>query len=185
MFLNNLWALFLKCRWQDGYKPGILHIRRCYSPTFVLWMCKWKSEGVSLLGTSYPPPVCEIAVTMQLSSLWSHNISIHNHYSMELYFTQLYTPSGECRWRIFYKKKKKCRICLARPQTWPCHLAQCAESRIGWVKMRSDRILICLSPHCRHTGLEGVWGVAYQTSASDRESEREREGEKEGEKQIC
>lgn len=48
--------------------------------------------------------------------------------------------------------------------------------------MRSDRILICLSPQCRHTGVEGEWEVGYQSSTSDRKRESESErvrGEKE------
>lgn len=35
------------------------------------------------------------------------------------------------------------------------HLVEGAESRIGLVKMRSDRILICLSLLCRHTDVKG------------------------------
>lgn len=36
-----------------------------------------------------------------------------------------------------------------------CHLVEGAESRIGPAKMRSDRILICLSRLCRHTDVKG------------------------------
>lgn len=63
-----------------------------------------------------------------------------------------------------------------------CHLVEGAESRIGQVKMRSDRILICLSRLCRHTDVKGkrreevgaVWwgGGGYQAFTSDRETEK-------------
>lgn len=39
-----------------------------------------------------------------------------------------------------------------------CHLVEGAVSRIGQVKMRSDRILICLSLLCRHTDVKGKRG---------------------------
>lgn len=61
-----------------------------------------------------------------------------------------------------------------------CHLVEGAESRIGLVKMRSDRILICLSLLCRHTDVKGkrrgVWrgGTGYQALTSDRETEKKR-----------
>lgn len=54
-----------------------------------------------------------------------------------------------------------------------------AESRIGLVKMRSDRTLICLSRLCRHTDVKGKrrggvwWGCGcYQAFTSDRETEK-------------
>lgn len=57
--------------------PGILYIGAI---PVLLYFCI--REGVSLQGTSYPAPVCELAVTMWLSSFWSHNIFIHNYYPM-------------------------------------------------------------------------------------------------------
>lgn len=62
-----------------------------------------------------------------------------------------------------------------------CHLVEGAESRIGLVKMRSDRILICLSRLCRHTDVKGkrrgVWwgGSGYQAFTSDRETEKKKD----------
>lgn len=62
-----------------------------------------------------------------------------------------------------------------------CHLVEGAESRIGLVKMRSDRILICLSQLCRHTDVKGkrrvvCWGGSgYQAFMSDREAEKKEE----------
>lgn len=64
-----------------------------------------------------------------------------------------------------------------------CHLVEGAESRIGLVKMRSDRILICLSLLCRHTDVKGKrrevwwwgwgwWGSGYQAFTSDRKTEK-------------
>ena len=59
-----------------------------------------------------------------------------------------------------------------------------AESRIGLVKMRSDRILICLSRLCRHTDVKGkrrgVWrgGSGYQPFTSDREAEKKKKEER-------
>lgn len=39
---------------------------------------------------------------------------------------------------------------------------QGAESRIRAVKIRSDRILICLSLLCRHTEVKGEWGFVIR-----------------------
>lgn len=55
-----------------------------------------------------------------------------------------------------------------------CHLVEGAECRIELVKIRTDRILICLSQLCRHTDVKGKrrgmwWGAGgYQAFTSER-----------------
>lgn len=62
-----------------------------------------------------------------------------------------------------------------------CHLVEGAESRVGLVKIRTDRILICLSQLCRHIDVKGkrrgMWwgGSGYQAFTSDRVRERKKE----------
>lgn len=62
-----------------------------------------------------------------------------------------------------------------------CHLMEGAESRIGLEKIRTDRILICLSSLCRHTDVKGkrrgMWwgGTGYQAFTSDRKREKKKE----------
>lgn len=79
-----------------------------------------------------------------------------------------------------YSTKRRARLSGADHEAEACHLVEGAESRIGLVKMRSDRILICLSRSCRHTDVKGkrrgVWwgGSGYQAFTSDRETEKKR-----------
>lgn len=77
-----------------------------------------------------------------------------------------------------YFTKRRLRLSVADREAGACHLVEGAESRIGLVKMRSDRILICLSQPCRHTDVKGrrrgVWwgGSGYRAFTSDRETEK-------------
>lgn len=78
-----------------------------------------------------------------------------------------------------YSTKEKLRLSRPDHEAGVCHLVKGAESRIGLVKIRSDRILICLSLPCRHTDVKGkrgggAWwgGSGYQAFTSDRETEK-------------
>lgn len=77
-----------------------------------------------------------------------------------------------------YSTKEKPRLSSPDHEVGVCHLVKGAESRIGLVKIRSDRILICLSLLCRHTDVKGkrrgVWwgGSGYLAFTSDRETEK-------------
>ncbi len=79
-----------------------------------------------------------------------------------------------------YSTKRRLRLSSPDREAEACHLVEGAESRIGLVKMRSDRILICLSRLCRHTDVKGkrrgVWwgGSGYQAFTSDRETEKKK-----------
>lgn len=77
-----------------------------------------------------------------------------------------------------YSTKRRLRLSSPDREAGACHLVEGAESRIGLVKMRSDRILICLSRLCRHTDVKGkrrgvCWGGSgYRAFTSDREAEK-------------
>lgn len=77
-----------------------------------------------------------------------------------------------------YSTKRRPRLSSPDREAGACHLVEGAESRIGLVKMRSDRILICLSRLCRHTDVKGkrrgvCWGGSgYRAFTSDREAEK-------------
>ncbi len=79
-----------------------------------------------------------------------------------------------------YSTKRRLRLSSPDREAGACHLVEGAESRIGLVKMRSDRILICLSRLCRHTDVKGkrrgVWRgcSGYQPFTSDRETEKKK-----------
>lgn len=83
-----------------------------------------------------------------------------------------------------YSTKRSLRLSSPDHEAGACHLVEGAESRIGLVKMRSDRILICLSLLCRHTDVKGkrrgVWrgGSGYQAFTSDRGEEKKKKKEK-------
>lgn len=81
-----------------------------------------------------------------------------------------------------YCTKERPRLSGPDREAGVCHLVEGAESRIGLVKIRSDRILICLSQLCRHTDVKGKrregggWGGSgYQAFTSDRETGEKKE----------
>lgn len=92
-----------------------------------------------------------------------------------------HSSDRECLLELLERQySTKRRLILSSPdcEAVACHLVEGAERRIGLVKMRSDRILICLSRPCRHTDVKGkrrgVWwgGSGYQAFTSDRKTEK-------------